>query len=681
MKSESLQAGDLDALVSALASGRRMVVVAPNGTVNTGVVTGGQRQTLSAAAEGGSAAGPMREGPVRAKDLEAARRRFVPPPGFADALVALDSGISVLVGAPGTGRETHALNLLAHGWEDPVLVQVDGAVDLTRWGPRPQGVHGYLVMEPPDPFALRPWDLSRLEAPLAEVGARLLIVVADAPGLAPALADHLGTPVLCHLPPDPRKVFAAHLADACPDEKVRVRLLQSLGTGLFGELLPAELPPRLAAQAAEAVARLGTAGGAACAEVLPALARAEAPELVARAQEDPVLLSHLFSLSVYGGLDRGVVVERAADLLGLAGSGWGQEPAAQSLRHQAGRQQLGVPRQRPLSATLRALGAHRLSQGGTGVTDTVSFFWPAVGDAVWDVLCREHTDLLPLLHAWLTRTGDDPDQIKRAGQAVAAMAVGTGGRTMDHLRNVALAPWPPAVEVAARCLGTAFQEPTAGAKAEELLELWSVAPEAALRTAVAYACRSDRGELTAGRALQLLRRLMGTMHNDVDDDMAVAAAVAEVLVQRFAAGNAPEKRSILDGMRDWAGSDGVAGQLAVLVFPVVAGADLAWCGSEVLSGPQAASSIVQLTSHALNESATYPLMRDVLLAWACEADGASQPGPALKELLGGLAEARQPGFLRWLLAVERGPDAMPGKELAATLLTVWRSKAPASNTD
>src|SRR5581483_4376443 len=104
-----------------------------------------------------------------------------------------------------------------------------------------------------------PWDLSRLEAPLAEAGARLLIVLADTPGLA-ALADHLGTPVLRHLPPDPRQVFSAHLADACPSEYVRARILRSLGPGLFGELLPADLPPRLAAQAAAVAAQLGTVG-------------------------------------------------------------------------------------------------------------------------------------------------------------------------------------------------------------------------------------------------------------------------------------------------------------------------------------------------------------------------------------------------------------------------------------
>ncbi|EKX67558.1 hypothetical protein PV416_06590 [Streptomyces ipomoeae] len=676
MTSEVLRTDELDPLVAAaLAARRDMVVVAPNGTVNTGLVTGDQRQIVSASADGGLPAGPMRQGPVRAKDLKVARRRFVPPPGFEDVLAALDSGVSVLVGAPGTGRETHALNLLAHGRQEAALVQVDGAVDLTRWVPRPRGVHGYLVMEPADPFALRPWDLSRLEAPLAEAGVRLLIVLADAPGLATALEDQLGTPVLRHLPPDPRKVFAAHLADLCPDGDRRSRLLRSLGPDLFDELLPAELPPRHAAQAADVVARLGT-GGASCAEVLHALAREEAPELVGRAREDPILLAHLLSLSVYGGLDHGVVTERAADLLALTGAGPEQEPAARSPL----RQQAVMAGRQSMSDTLRALGAHRTRQPGTDATDTVSFFWPAVGDAVWDVLCREHTDLLPPLHPWLAGTGYEPDQIERAGQAVAAMAVATGGRTLELLRPLALAQWPPAAEVAARCLGTAVRDPAAATKADDLLEQWSAAPEAALRKVVAYACRSDRGRFTDGQALRLLHRLMAGLSDDADD-VAVATAVAEALVQRFTAGDSRSRGTILGRLRDWAGSDGVPARLVALTFPAMAGKDLAWCRGQILADDEMASGMVQLTGHALDESTTYPSMRDVLLAWCREAGGASRPDPALEELLRGLVAARQPGFLRWLLAVERGPDAMPGKELAARLLAMWRSKTPATYTD
>ncbi|MEV6424782.1 hypothetical protein [Streptomyces sp. NPDC051662] len=673
--SEIPQGGDLDAFVAALA-GREMVVVAPHGTVNTGLVTGGQRHTVSHPAEAGTAAGPMRQGPVRAKHLETARRRFVPPPGFEDALAALDSGITVLLGEPGTGRETHALNLLAHGGEEPVLVRVDGAVNFSRWGPRAQGVHGYLVMEPPDPFALRAWDLARLETSLAEAGARLIIVLTEVPGLAGALADHLGMPVVHHHPPDTRKVFGAHLADGDSDEEACAGWLRALEPGQLDELLPERLPPRYAARAAEAVLRLGVAGGATGAEVLRHVARAEGAEVVARAQTDPALRADLLAVTVYGGLHRRVVTERAKDLLGLAGPGGEQETDARSSH---GHSAVGT-RRRPWPETLRLLGAHRARCAGDGTRDTVSFFWPAVTEAVWEVLCRDHTDLLPLLHSWLAGPGPEAEQIERAGRAVAAMAVATGGRSMEHLRDLALAQSHPAPQVAGWCLGAVVQDPAAGRAAADLLAQWSVTTEAPLRETVARACHPDRGRITEEQALWLLRRLMTTLGDDTNAP-SVVAVVAETLVRRFEAGDSGARTTVLRRMRDWTRSEGAPSLLTTLCFPVMVSTDLAWWSDQILADAELASSTVQLAAHALNESATFAAMRDALLDWCAEAAGAEHRARALSELLDGLVAARQPGFLRWLLAVERGPDAMPGKEPAARALAAWRGESPVSNSD
>lgn len=133
-----------------------------------------------------------------------------------------------------------------------------------------------------------------------------------------ALEDHLAVPVVRHRPPDPRKVFTTHLADGCPDEAVRARLLRTLEPGDLDELLPDGLPPRHAAQAADTLRRLGEAGGPA-GRLMRTLAGAEGPESLARAQRDPTLLACLLSLGVYGGLQRAVVMERARELLRLAG--------------------------------------------------------------------------------------------------------------------------------------------------------------------------------------------------------------------------------------------------------------------------------------------------------------------------------------------------------------------------
>ncbi|MEV7543737.1 hypothetical protein [Streptomyces sp. NPDC089915] len=664
MTFEGLGPGDIEALATALSAQPGTTIVAPNSTVNTGLMTGGQRHTVSGAPGGYPGTTPPRQGPVRPETLKALRRRFVPPPGFEAALTALDSGICVLIGEPGTGRETHALGLLAHGRPDPVLIQVDGATDLTRWGPMPPGVHGYLMMEPPDPFTLRAWDLSRLEALLEAAQARLLIVLEDAPGLATALADRLGAPVLKHLPPDPRQVFATHFTEACPGEEAGAELLRSLGPGLVDELLPDDLPPRFAAQAAEAVARSATADGTSRSGVLDLLVRAETPGLVARALEDPVVFAHLSSLSVFGGLERGVVVDRAADLSGLMSGG--AESAA--------------VRQRTLPGTLRLLGARCTPRAETDAVDTAAFFWPAVGEAAWKVLCREHPDLLALVHLWLAETEGVSDQVDRAGRALAALAAATGGRSLDLLRELALDPRPASVEVAARCLAACLHEAPAAAGAEELLEEWSSAPEPALRRAVAYACRSERDGLMAEPSLRLLHKVMQALGDD-GEDVGVALALAEALVHHFAEGAPATRQAVLHAMCDWALADGVPGQLVALVFPALAGTDLAWCGSQILAGSERASAVVELTAHALNESISYPAMRDVLLLWCHEAHSAARPDEALEGLVTGLVDSRQPGFLRWLLAAERSRDGMPGRELAGRLLDVWRSKAPTSHTD
>ncbi|MEU3027354.1 hypothetical protein ACPCBC_00020 [Streptomyces incarnatus] len=670
MTTEPFRSDDLTAVLAALA-GREMVVVAPHGTVNTGVVAGGQRQTTVGPAEGGGAAAPMRQGPVRAGRLKSARRCFVPPPGFEEALTALDSGIAVLVGEPGSGRETHALNLLAHGSEEPLLVQVDGAVNISKWGPRGNGVHGYLVMEPPDPLALRAWDISRLEGRLAEAGTRLVLVLADAPGLVASLEDNLGMPVVRHLPPDPRQVFSTHLSDGCSDAEACAAWLRSLELGHHDELLPDGLPPRLAAQAAQAVLRLGVASGVSGAEVARHLARTEGPEILARAQADPTLLAHILSLCVYGGMSPGVVQERAEDLLRLLALSDKREPDA----HNLGGFTAGGPVRPPSAETLRALGAHRVRCPGAESADTVSFFWPPVTETVWEALCRDRTDLLPLLHLWLAHPGHDAEQVERAGRGAAAMAAATAGRSLEHLPDLASAASPTAPLVAAWCLGTAVGEPVAGQEAAELLDRWSVATEEPWRSAAAHACHPDCGRVTGAQALPLLQHLIETQRHDAD--MSLIGVVMTALVRHFEIGDSAARADVLRRMVEWARSDGPLGSVAAFVCPDMVGMDLAWWSELVLSGAEPASCAAELVGHALNEPAAFPAMRDALIDWAAEADHAR----ALSRLLDALVAARQPGFLRWLLAMGRGPDGLPGKDLAARALAELRGDAAASNTD
>ncbi|MFG3527487.1 hypothetical protein ACGF8B_12140 [Streptomyces sp. NPDC047917] len=661
---------------------RGMLVLAPNGTVNTGVVQGDQRNVSSSGAILDGPGTPVRQGPVRAKDLQDARRRFVPPATFAAGLVALESGILFLVGEPGTGRLTLALNLLAHRHDDPTLIRIDGAVDLARWRPRPHGVHGYLVMKPSAPFTLRPWELSDLEAALAAADAHLVVVVPDVPGPTRFLERDFGGQVVRHRPPDPAEVFATHFADSCPDPRDRARILEPLGPDFLSSVLPAGLPPGYAARAAETVCRPGAVGAARPAEEVPArLASAEAQELLARAEHDPELLTHLFSVCVYGGMDRDIVVERAAGLLAAAHPAPDTGSLGPGRREPTGEPEFRLVRQRPLRDVLRDVGAHCVPGNGAGNgPETVAFFWPAVGEAVWDVVCREHTELLPLLHGWLGGTGTTVQEIERAGRAMAGMVVRTGGRTLGLVQELALSTGGPGFEVAAHSLGTAAIEPGVAHKVHGLLQEWSDAPDPTLRSAVAYACRRDLGGVAAEHTLRLLH---GAVNRAGDDpgDISVARAVEQTLVQRFAAGESATRETITRHLAAWAQVEDVAGLVACLALPRLVGFDHAWFGGRLLAGGTTASDIAELILRALNEAASYPSMRETLLAWCQGPDEAPRPDPAVEELFVRLVDSRQHGFLRLLLSIERGGDSMPGKDLAARCLTEWRGRNQPRQTD
>lgn len=300
-------------------AGRGPAIWAPNGVINTGLLTGGQHQRLAPSAEGGAVPRPIRQGPVRAKHVQAARRRFVPPPGFEEALAVRESGIVVLVGEAGTGRETHALNLLALGHEAPVLVQVDGTANLSRWSPRAQGVDGYLVTEPADPFALRAWDLARLEGLLTEAGARLVIVLAEAPAwwarwrtTSPCRSCATGrrTPGRSS-PPTSRT--------AAPTRRYAPGCCGPWNPAISTSCCPTACHHATPHRPRTPCGAWGRRAARPWGSLMRTLAGAEGPESLARAQRDPTLLACLLSLGVYGGLQRAVVMERARELLRLAG--------------------------------------------------------------------------------------------------------------------------------------------------------------------------------------------------------------------------------------------------------------------------------------------------------------------------------------------------------------------------
>ncbi|QTE02020.1 hypothetical protein [Streptomyces cyanogenus] len=675
------------ALPPELLRDKGLVVYAPHGAINTGTMHGGQRYT---ATDSPADAPLVRQGPVRAKDLRAARHRFARPPGYTAGLDTLhSSGVLFVLGAPGTGRQTLALNLLADGCAEPELVQVDGTVDLAHWRPRRRDVHGYLVMNLADPLSLRPWDVSRLEAELEKAGSRLVVVLREAPELARALEDLLDVRVLRHRPPDPEEVFALHFASLCPDPQERSRRRRRVGQEALAALLPPGLPPGRAVRVAEALAGPGPDRRASAAELTAGLAAAEAARLVAAADGAPTLLAHLLSVCVHQGLDRHTVLGRAAELLALIGAdpAPGAEPAAgQPYDGDAGRPALALPgpagarpARTPAAADLPAgiAAVCTVREDGDG-GPAVAFLWPAVGEAVWDEVCRERAEWLPLLHVWLGAAGDE-EQAERAGRALAALAARTAGRSLGLLADLVRTGPRTAAEVAGRALAAASGLAPAAAAAQALMEEWSGSPEAALRATVVVACRPDADGLPAEAAMRLLRQVVDAL-GDEDDAAATALHVSGTLVLRFSAGTAATRQAIVRDLAAWVRAEDVAGLLAALVVPALVAEDGDWFGDRLSAGREAgedtgegaADQVVALVGAALDEASAYPAMRDALLMWCAGAAGAPERERRLDELFARLVDDRRPGFLRLLLSIERAAHTTPGKALAERCLARWR---------
>lgn len=159
----------------------------------------------------------------------------------------------------------------------------------------------------------------------------------------------------------------------------------------------------------------------------------------------------------------------------------------------------------------------------------------------------------------------------------------------------------------------------------------------------------------------------------------MALSAAETLIQRFAAGDSETRETITRHLVVWTRVEDTAALVASLTFPVLVDFDHIWFSGRMLAGPTTASDIAELVQRALNEAASYPPMRDALLAWCHGPDEA--PDPAVEELFARLVDSRQHGFLRLLLLIERGGDAMPGKALAERCLAEWRSRNQPQRTD
>lgn len=674
-----------------LSRGRRYLIYAPGGNINAGSVHGDQRVENT-----GGAAGPggrpveAHEGPLSALEILDARAGFAEPDWFPAALAELDTGVLFVVGEPGTGRRTAALNLLCrHTGGSLDLRALDSDVDLSSWRPTHAGARGYLVYGLLPKHPLGPAVIANLRRLLSDAGARMVIVLPDDPELVRGLSRDLRvSPVRCE-PPSPRAVFHARFEAAVPSPAERDRLLARLESGLLDELLTPELVP---AQVAELVAAVSGAGDTGpditgLRDRLSFLAEEEAPELIKKLRNDPDGLAFLLATCVFEGLDHRIVREQAERLLVLANGrldavlpergdiDGGPVPSARRDGPRPNPQFVFRRSLDDLLPMVRARCAPKELRTGSGYTyavEPVRFTRHRQGETVLRHVWRQYGQLPGLLTDWMDNIpGNQRDLAEPVGR-VMGMAAGWGGgrRALLHIRRLADSEHATSRTIAAYALGMAAEDPILASEVKHHLTEWSSRTNWRRRSTVAYACGTQFGASRPDVAMRLLRR---TYRGREGDEYVVAAAVRRAVCELFAAGSQP---TVFRHLAGWADGEGPEADLSLWVFPHLLW-EPSWFQEQLLSAGECAEKVVALVRQALNDDDLFDATRDSLISWCRMAAWDEQPRTAVETLLTALAQEMRHGVLRLFVDMDRDDTPeLAGRDLARHALNAWRKGEP-----
>ncbi|MER7755311.1 hypothetical protein [Kitasatospora sp. NPDC097643] len=665
-------------------AGRPYVIYAPHGNINTGSVHGDQHVEN---ADGRTARDSPRveahEGPISALELLDAQAGFAEPEWLPTALAELDSGLLFLVGEPGTGRRTAALNLLyRHSGHSMNLRALDGDEDLSRWRPTHTGARGYLVHGLLPTRPLGPAVIANLRRLLSEAGARMVIVLPYDPEHLRRLSRDLHvSPVRCQ-PPAPRAVFEARLTAAVPEANRRARLLERLDAGLLDELLTPELVPAQVAELVTTVSRADEDGPdlSDLRERLSFLAEGEVPDLLSRLRDDPDGLAFLLATSVFEGLDHRVVREEADRLRGLADGRL--DSALPESGDDGGPGRREGPRPNPrfvfrrslddLLHTIRAECAPPVVLANTVYSYTVEavrFTRHRQAEAVLRHVWRQYGELSALLTEWMdTVPGTERELAEPVGRVMGmAASWGGGRRALWHIRQLATSERAQSRSTAAFALGIAANDPVLAGEIKYLLNDWSGRGSWRTRSTVAEACGTDFGAARPELALALLRRCH---RGDDGDERHVAKAVQHSLRALIAAGNQP---AVLRQLADWADREGPDADLALQVFPRVLWQDPTWFQEQLLTVGEFTETVVHLVRRTLNDDRSFDATCHVLIGWCRLALADEWRRAAVETLLSALAQEMRHGELRLFVEIDRNEDRdLAGRPIARQALQAWR---------
>nr|WP_240449266.1 hypothetical protein [Streptomyces harenosi] len=680
-------------MIDAIGGAARAVVYnyAPNATLNTGTVHGGQRVHNGPAHQGrGPREGRVREGPVPETEVRDAAFGFARPDWFDTAVEKLRRGPLFLAGRPGSGRRTAALNLLRACCGDGApLRALDSVTQLDRWQPTDASARGYLMdgLFPSRP--LGPGVLGHVRSLLTKARAHMVIVLPDDATLLRRLEQDLHiTPTVC-VPPPPARVFGSRFEAVVPGQRERERLLSALHQRHdLGELLVPELVP---AEVVELVTAIVTADGDPDAlgdlgARLSYRAEREVPELLEKLRGDPDALAFLLAACVYEGLDHRLVREEADRLLKLSE---GRLTAVLPGTDAPGTERTERPNpdfvlRRSLTELLHAVRAVRqereIRAEGTYAhsVEAVAFIRHRQAEAVLRHVWREYGQVSELLVEWVREVNRATELTRPVGRFMGRAARWGGGRrALRHIQALAESERTTSRLIAANALGIAAEDPVLVPEVRYRLRRWSLAADFRLRTTVAYACGAEFGLARPDLALHLLHDLLrgargrrGEERHADEDKVLLAVRVA--VLSLFQAGNEAE---VFGRCVEWLGTEQGDPQDILSLFGQLLQVPQ-WFVRKLADAAPESGSITEMIRHALNTDGSFEATCSALLRWADWGRWDETLFRAVENLTAALARSVRPGEFRLFVEMdERGGDGWAGLETARAALDRWRAGA------
>ncbi|MGA5731972.1 hypothetical protein ACPCI1_25430 [Streptomyces seoulensis] len=683
---------DISELIDAIGGSARLAgsfVYAPNGNINAGAVHGGQRVHNSAANERRSPReGRVREGPIPQSEVRAAAFGFARPDWFGPALAKLEKGPLFLVGRPGTGRRTAALNLLRETCGDGApLRALDSVTELDRWQPTDTSARGYLMdgLFPKRPIG--PGVLGHVRSLLSKADARMVIVLPDDAALLRRLEQDLHvSPTVC-VPPSPARVFGSHFEQLVPEQRERERLLSALDLRHeLGGLLVPELVP---AEVVELVTAIVMADGdpnalGDLAARLSYRAEQEVPELLAKLGGDPDVLAFLLAVCVYEGADHRLVREEADRLLRLSqdrltavlpasdaqGAEKTERPNPDFVFRRSMTELLHAVRAVRQEREVRTEGAYAHS------VEAVVFVRHRQAEAVLRHVWREYGQLSELLVEWLREVNRSGELTRSVGEVMGrAASWGGGRRALRHIQALAESDRATSRLVAANALGIAAEDPVLVAEVRYRLQLWSQAADFRLRTTVAYTCGAEFGLSRPDLALRLLHTLLLGARGrpdeaDQGDDDRVLLAVRVAVVSLFQAGN---EAQVFGRLLEWLNAEHCDAEQVLSLFGQLLQYPQWFMGRLANRTPEAAM-IVEIIRRALNTESAFDGTCAALLRWADWGRWNEMLSQAVENLVSALAHSMRFGEFRLFVELdEKGADGWAGLDTARGALSRWRA--------